>query len=57
MRSSKRNETAAEKLALLQDKLRRHAMAGDDDLDELRFDIEQARIEVELEKVNHLVPE
>lgn len=43
--------TAVERLAFLQDRLNRRIMSGDTDVDDLRFDIEQARIDADLEKL------
>lgn len=43
--------SAVERLAILQDKLNRRIMSGDTDVDDLRFEIEQARIDADLEKL------
>lgn len=51
MTRSKTKKTAAERLRLLQDELLRAEMAGDEDTDDLKFRIEQARIDAEVEKM------
>ena len=48
--SSKRKQSAAEILAHLQDKYRRLQMDGETDLAELCDEIEQARVDAELER-------
>lgn len=52
--SSKRKKTASERLAELQDELRRRRMDGESQLElqDLTDDIEQARVETELERAH-----